>query len=140
MFFPMIYFPFNDVCVCGGNHSPMYRCPLRPHALDSLGAGVTGKVSCPVWVSGPPQVRPCVNFMDKQCVQRVLCGSWKCKGTPLVVTAVPFLLKELQDRYGGTSTSEFRSDMSWRRERLCFAGTLCSCSSQPWRAATVRGW
>lgn len=67
-----------------------------------------------------PQVRRCVNFMDKQCVQHVLCGSWKCKGTPLVVTAVPFLLKELQDRYGGTSTSEFRYVLEEREAVLCW--------------------
>lgn len=137
MSFPRIYFPFDELCVCEGGRT-VYRCPLRPHALDSLGARVTGNVSRPAWMSGP-QVRSCVNIRDKQCVPCILCGAWKCEGTPLVVTAAPFLLKELQDRHGSTSASEFRSDKSWRRERLCFAGTLCSGSSQPWRAAAVRG-
>lgn len=52
-------FPFNNICVCGGSRSPVYRCPLRPHALYSLGAGVTGKVSCPAWMSGPPSQALC---------------------------------------------------------------------------------
>lgn len=109
----------------------VYRCPLRPHALDSLEAGVTGNVSRPAWMSGP-QVRSCVNIRDKQCVPCILCGAWKCEGTSLVVTAAPFLLKELQDRHGSTLASEFRSGKSWRREAVLCGDSLFR--SQPWRA------